>query len=47
MKKFRELAEEKRNKMQVRNCVLKCWCENEINGADMGMVGGGFAREKV
>lgn len=47
MKKFRELAEEKRNKMQVRNCVLKCWRENEISGVVMGVVGGGFVREKV
>lgn len=47
MKKFRELAEEKRNKMQVRNCVLKCWHENEISGVAMSMVGGGFACEKV
>lgn len=36
-----------KNKMQARNCVLKCWYENEISGGVMGMVGGGFAREKI
>nr|DAH93897.1 MAG TPA: hypothetical protein [Caudoviricetes sp.] len=31
----------------MRNCVLKCWHWNEISGVVMGMVGGGFTREKI